>query len=156
MTKNRWRRPALQSWHATTGPFLRPPLRTCGCPARRSPPHRRAMPSSTDGSLSDARRIRPPNPTLCARPSKPQATRAAEETATTTRQPKASSTCSSENGLDGEPIEPARGQAGRVRLHRDVLQPEAQACEERDAVTSRFRTAAKHEIRRRLAGLFSR
>ena len=43
----------------------------------------------------------------------------------------------------------ARRDAG-VRLYRNVLQPDAKACEERDAVTRRVRTAAENENRRRL------
>jgi len=50
-----------------------------------------------------------------------------------------------------------RGQAGCVRLHRDVLQPDTQACEERDPVARRVRTAADDEHRGRLenSGLFT-
>ena len=53
--------------------------------------------------------------------------------------------------------DPCRSQAGRVRLHRDVLQPETQACEKRDAVARRVRTAQENECRGCLenSGLFS-
>jgi len=49
-----------------------------------------------------------------------------------------------------------RGTARCVRLHRDVLQPETQACKKRDAVARRVRKAAGNENRGRLenAGLF--
>jgi len=43
-----------------------------------------------------------------------------------------------------------RGQAGCVRLHIDVLQPDTQACKERDAVARRVRTVADDEHRGRL------
>lgn len=45
---------------------------------------------------------------------------------------------------------PRRGAAGCVRLHRDVLQPEAHACEKWGAVARRIRTAAGNENRGRL------
>ena len=45
---------------------------------------------------------------------------------------------------------PESRQAGRVRLHRDVMQTEA--CEEREAVARRVRTAAEDETRRRPGG----
>jgi len=66
-----------------------------------------------------------------------------------TLSPKASSTRSNANGSDAELSDPRRSKAGRVRLPRNVLQPEAQACGERDAVTRRVRTAADDETRRR-------
>ena len=49
-------------------------------------------------------------------------------------------------------------EARRARLHRDDLQPEAQARAERNAVAPRVRAAAETEARGRLrnAGLFSR
>jgi transposase InsO family protein len=64
---------------------------------------------------------------------------------------------SAQAGADTAPDlqDPRRGQAGRVRLHRDVLQPETQARQERDAVTRRVRTAAGNENRgRENSGLF--
>lgn len=48
------------------------PATFCKLKARYPQPHR-AAPPSTDGSLSDARHIRPPAPTTCARPSGPPA-----------------------------------------------------------------------------------
>ena len=72
--------------------------------------------------------------------------------------PPAPSTTSARASLpqppDRHPVR--RGKAGRVRLHRDVLQPKAQARQERDAVTRRVRTAARDVTRRRLrnSGLF--
>lgn len=41
-------------------------------------------------------------------------------------------------------------------IYRDALQPDAQACEERDAVARRVQTTAENEVRRRLgnSGLF--
>lgn len=46
---------------------------------------------------------------------------------------------------------------GRVRLHRNVLQPETQTRQERDAVARRVREAAENLTRRRLrnSGLFT-
>ncbi len=41
--------------------------------------------------------------------------------------------------------DPRRRKAGRVRLHRDVLQPEAQTSEEWDVVARRVRAAAEDE-----------
>jgi hypothetical protein len=56
--------------------------------------------------------------------------------------------------LQNPPASPPR----RVRLHRNVLQPKAQACEEQDAVARRVRTPADIENRGRLenSGLFTR
>ena len=53
--------------------------------------------------------------------------------------------------------DPRRGSPGHIRLHRDVLQSHAQACEERDAVARRVRKAAENENRGRLenSGLFT-
>ena len=50
----------------------------------------------------------------------------------------------------------SRSKAGRVRLHRDVLQSEAQAHEERVAIARRVRKAAENENRGCLenSGLF--
>lgn len=45
---------------------------------------------------------------------------------------------------------PRGSPAGHVRLRRDVLQPGAQAGQERDAVARRVRTAADFESGRRL------
>lgn len=38
-----------------------------------------------------------------------------------------------------------RGKAGCIRLYRDVLQSQAQACEDWDAVASRVRAVAEDE-----------
>ena len=50
-----------------------------------------------------------------------------------------------------------RAEAGCVRLHRDALQPKAQARKERDVVARRVRTAAENEKPGRLenSGLFN-
>ncbi len=54
-------------------------------------------------------------------------------------------------------LDAGRGQAGRVRLHRDVLRSETQAHDERDAVPRRVQVTAKHEYLGRLeiSGRFS-